>query len=659
MNPERFPKTMTTKMSHRVISASVLALALALAAPALAQSPTPDPSPQTSPQPAPSPAPATPVTVDSSATPVTVDDADAARIEAEVERVQALARKNAKSTQRADEVRRALIEREAQRAALSMSRMTVNPSRINEQVRVAIERAKHKSYAEHDEAVREAMEEAREAEKEAREAAREAEKEAREQAREAAEEAREAEEEALEAAREAEEEAREQSKEKSEEAREKAKEKAEEAREKAKEKAEEAREKAREQNEEARERAREKAEEAREREQERRERDQERREAQRDRQRDTSDRVDDLYDSAMEAIDEENWNTSLRPLSRLMALNARVDAALYWTAYAQGKMSRTAAALESLARLQKEFPTSRWAKEGKALEMEVRGKSGQTPRPDQEEDLDLKLMAVSALAQSDPQEAMPLLAKILNSPSSPRKVRERSLFVLAQIGSEQASAAIAEVARGNSSPELQRKAIQYLGVFGGPTNRKVLSEVYASNVDNVIRKQILNSFMVSGDKARVLAAAKTEKDPGLRADAVRLLGVMGGTAELSQMYSTATTAAEKKDILHALFIGGAVEPVAAAARGEKDKEVRLAAVRNLGLMGRKSQDVLTELYRAEADYEVKKEILNAFFLQGNSIRLVEIARAEKDPGLKKDAVHWLSLMNSKESRAYMMELLKD
>jgi len=421
----------------------------------------------------------------------------------------------------------------------------------------------------------------------------------------------------------------------------------------------EAEEDRRESQQDARERARDRARDA---EQNRREREREKRHAEQDKHREGTDRADGLYEQAMQSIDEEDWDDALRPLTRLVALNSRLDAALYWASYVQGKLNHTAAALTSLARLQKEFPTSRWAKEGKALEMEVRGKSGQTPRPEQlaqNDDLDLKLMALSALAQSDPQEAMPLLAKILASPTSPRKIRERSLFVLAQLGSEEAGNAIAEVARGNSSPELQRKAIQYLGVFGGAGNRKVLSDIYASSTDNAIRKQILNSFMVSGDKARVLSAARTEKDPSLRADAVRLLGVMGGNAELSQMYSAAGNAEEKKNILHALFIGGAVEPVAAAAKTEKDKEVRLAAVRNLGLMGRKSQDVLGDLYARETDPEVKKAILNAFFLQNNSVRLVEIARAEKDPGLKKDAVHWLSLMNSKESRAYMMELLKD
>ncbi len=419
--------------------------------------------------------------------------------------------------------------------------------------------------------------------------------------------------------------------------------------------AQEAREKALEERNKAREKALEERERAREKAQEAREREREKRES----MREDSERVDELYDEAMESIDEEEWSDALRPLGQLMSLNTKVDAALYWTSYAQAKMNRTAAALASLARLQKDFPASRWTKEGKALEMEVRGKAGQAPRPDQEDDADLKLMAVSAMAQTDPKEALPVLTRILASPTSSRKVKERSLFVLAQMGSDQAGNAIAEVARGNSSPELQRKAIQYLGVFGGAANRKVLSEVYGSTTDNALRKQILNSFMVSGDKARVLEAAKTEKDPALRSAAIRLLGVMHGTTELGQMYTTATTAEEKKDILQALFVGGAIEPVAAAAKGEKDKDVRLAAVRNLGLMGRGSETVLAELYRVETDPEVKKEVLNAFFLQGNSARLVEIARVEKDPALKKEAVHWLSLMNSKEARAYMLELLKD
>lgn len=602
MNPG---KPMTITMTAGLLRASVMASLIALSPSAGAQDGTPTPSPSPGPAATANPAPSTsPATVDpvivvdpvitetemSEAVDEPIGDADAAEIEAEVERAQAEAHRGMEEAMRAAEEAGRSIEAQARHTAEIMA--LADEARVRASVEARLAASEALPAATMDRAS--AIQEARLA---LQQDATELEREAREKAQEQAE---------LE--------------------REKARQKADQDRQEAREKAQEAREQAREA---------------------------------RDRQREQSESVEDLYEQAMDSLDDEDWNDALRPLNKLMSMNARMDATLYWMSYAQGKMDRTAAALASLARLQKEFPGSRWAREGKALELEVRGRSGQVPRPDQEDDLDLKLMAVSALAQTDPEEAMPVLARILASPSSSRKIRERSLFILAQMGTEPAGNAIAAVAKGDSSPELQRKAIQYLGVFGGANNRKVLSDIYASNTDQAIRKQILNSFMVSGDKARVLTAAKTEKDPALRASAVRLLGVMGGTTELSQMYSTATSTEEKKAILQALFIGGAMTPIAAAAKGEKDKEVRLAAVRNLGLMGRKSQDLLSEMYRGETDPEVKKEVLNAFFLQNNDTRLLEIARAEKDPGLKKEAAHWLSLMNSKEARAYMIELLKD
>jgi DNA helicase TIP49 (TBP-interacting protein) len=44
-------------------------------------------------------------------------------------------------------------------------------------------------------------------------------------------------------------------------------------------------------------------------------------------------------------------------------------------------------------------------------------------------------------------------------------------------------------------------------------------------------------------------------------------------------------------------------------------------------------------------------------LQGNTKSLIQIARQEKDMSLKRDAVQKLSLMHSKESTDFMMELL--
>jgi hypothetical protein len=55
---------------------------------------------------------------------------------------------------------------------------------------------------------------------------------------------------------------------------------------------------------------------------------------------------------------------------------------------------------------------------------------------------------------------------------------------------------------------------------------------------------------------------------------------------------------------------------------------------------------------------VKEEVINAYFIGGNAQGLVAIARSEKDPGLKKEAVQKLSLMGSKEANEYLMELLQ-
>ncbi|HTS68698.1 MAG TPA: HEAT repeat domain-containing protein, partial [Terriglobia bacterium] len=68
-------------------------------------------------------------------------------------------------------------------------------------------------------------------------------------------------------------------------------------------------------------------------------------------------------------------------------------------------------------------------------------------------------------------------------------------------------------------------------------------------------------------------------------------------------------------------------------------------------------DNLTALYQNEKAVDVRKEIMTAFFLQGNAKALVNVARNEKDPELRKTAVERLSLMNSKDATDYMLDIL--
>jgi len=402
--------------------------------------------------------------------------------------------------------------------------------------------------------------------------------------------------------------------------------------------------------------------EQRDREQEKRDREQElrdREQEKKDRDQERVDRLEELYDGGREALDDEKYEQARDKFAALAKANGPLtDAALYWQAYADQRLGQRQAALAAIADLKARFPQSRWQRDAGALEIEVRQGTGQPSRPEAQGDEELKMLAIQGLMNSDPERAMPLLEKVLQGPASPKE-KSRAMFVLAQSGSPQGREIIGRIARGQSNPELQKKAVEYLAIFGGPEARKTMAEIYASSTDTSLKRSILRSYMIGGDRERLFAAAKSEKDPALRREAIRQLGLVHGEQELEQLYGTENSPEIRREILQAFFLAGDVNKMLEAAKNEKDPELRRAAVRNLGLVrSDESSKALAEIYARETDRGIREEVLNAYFLQGNASAIVAIARAEKDPGLKKKAVEKLALMHSKEASDYMMELLQ-
>ncbi len=374
----------------------------------------------------------------------------------------------------------------------------------------------------------------------------------------------------------------------------------------------------------------------------------------------SDDQADDLYERARDAIEQGRYDRAVASLDRIIANNAaRSDAALYWKAYSLAKLGQQADALTTLTDLQRRFKDSRWLKDAKALEVEVRQSAGQTVSPESQADEDTKLMALRGLMNSDPERAVPIIEQMLSGTASP-KVKDRALFVLSQSNSPRAREIIANVAKGSANPDLQLRAIKYLGVMGGDASRQILGDVYRTSADAAVKRSIIRSLMVSGDRARLLALAKTETNPDLRGEAVQQLGVMGGHAELEELYRTETSVDVKKRILQAMFVGGDADRLMDLAKNEKEPQLRRTAVRNLGLMGAsRTGEALKAIYQSDPSPEIRKEVINALFLQDNGRVLVELARAEKDPQMKKEMVSKMSVMGkNKEVTDYLLELLK-
>jgi HEAT repeat protein len=360
------------------------------------------------------------------------------------------------------------------------------------------------------------------------------------------------------------------------------------------------------------------------------------------------------YREGRRALDAGEWEKAAASFAASASRKGdMIDAAMYWLAYAQNRAGRREEALTTIAALRKQYPKSRWIKDAQALEVEMGAVS-----PGAESDEDLKVIALNSLMQSDPQQAFPILEKVLKSNNSP-ELKEKALFVLTQSPLPEARKLLGDIARGSSGPELQERAIRYMGMMGNDDSRRELVSIYESAGDKGVKQAILNSLMISGSRGFLLRVAKGEKDSELRADAIRQLAMAGGQEELWQLFQLTSSMEDKEAILQSMFVGGNSSRLVEIALSNADPRLRIAAIKSLGLMGGNGRgDVLVAVYRSDQNREVREAVLKSLFLQQNAKALVGLARAEKDPEMKTEIIRSLSLVHSKETTDYMMEILK-
>ena len=304
---------------------------------------------------------------------------------------------------------------------------------------------------------------------------------------------------------------------------------------------------------------------------------------------------ENAYSSGQRALDAHRYADALEDFNQVASHDGpHADGAAYWKAYTLIKLGRKDEALATIAELRKAHPQSRWLDDAKVLEVEA----GKPVSPESESDEELKLIALNGLMQSDPDRALPLLENLLKGNQSPR-VKKRVVYVLASSDSAKAQQLLQQVAKGQSNPDVQLAAIQYLGSRrNDPSKAQLLMEIYAGSNDPNVKRAILNSL--SGDHARMLQIARTEKNPELKVYAIRMLG---GREE--------------------------------AGTG----------------------DTLVAMY-PEGDQDVKNAVIDALTGQRNAKAMVQLAKAEKDPKQKQRIVERLAGMKSPDATDYLMEILK-
>jgi tetratricopeptide (TPR) repeat protein len=363
------------------------------------------------------------------------------------------------------------------------------------------------------------------------------------------------------------------------------------------------------------------------------------------------------YESGQRALEGRRYGEALEYFNQVASRGKdRADGAWYWKAYTLLKLGRADEARAALAELRKSYPSSRWLDDAKALEVEA----GKPVSPETESNEELKLIALNGLMQSDPDRALPLLDTLLKSAQPPR-IKRNALFVLAQSNSPKGQQMLEQVARGQGNPDVQLLAIRYLGERrrqGG--SNPVLAEIYASSNDPNVKRAILNAFENARDKDRLLQIAKTERDSDLRLQAIRLLAsTKDAQAEVWSLYAAESNPEIKQHILESLPSSGSQEKLLEVARTEKDPKLRRFAILNLAsTRAATTGDTLAGMYASEQDQNVRRAIIDALSSQKNVKAMVQIARAEKDPKMQQRILERLVSMKSPEANDYLMEVIK-
>jgi HEAT repeat protein len=148
--------------------------------------------------------------------------------------------------------------------------------------------------------------------------------------------------------------------------------------------------------------------------------------------------------------------------------------------------------------------------------------------------------------------------------------------------------------------------------------------------------------------------ARGQSNPTLQTDAIRRLGDSGradAIASLADIYGSTTNVEVKKSILRAFTNADDSKRLLGVAKNEKDPALRGEAVRQLGNLD--ARDSLMELYGTETSIEVESQILRGLSNSGAVDGLERILQTETSSPLRQSAIRELGNADTARTSAIL------
>ena len=381
---------------------------------------------------------------------------------------------------------------------------------------------------------------------------------------------------------------------------------------------------------------------------------------------------------AKDLIAEEQWARAIDELKAAAAdqKEPNKDEALFWLAHSQNQTRDGAAAVDTIRRLELEFPASRWVKPARSLRIEIAQRLRRndflwyTAAPPPPSPAPAPPAATVPPTPTPPAVPLPVGPTATTAPTPPPTPRPSRIPRPAAAPPVSPSAVPPPAPVPAPWPPLPPPAwvpegylpdtdlrIQALGILIHTDAAKVipmLREIALEGGNLAAARRALFVLAQSGRpeaRSTVIEVAKTGPEL-VRLAAVRELGHLGGPAvgnDLLQVYSTANDRV-KYQVVTSLGQRDAAPALLRIAQSEQDRRLRDVAIVTLGEAGGRQQ--LAMLYTSAAA-DAKRPIIIGLFNAHAEDELVRIAERERNPEARAEVLARLRLLGTPKAMAYI------
>lgn len=405
------------------------------------------------------------------------------------------------------------------------------------------------------------------------------------------------------------------------------------------------------------------------------------------------DPADSLYRRARELLNRGEYRLSanaFRDLSQRYPTSQYAPAALYWQAFALFRIGGTAELRQALGALEThraKYPSARNEGDVTALNARVLGvlanrgdanaqrQLEQTAQPgrrcENDEDQAVRVEALRALYQNDPETVAPLIQQVLSRQDECSiQLRKNAVYIIGSRRDQSATPVLANVARNDPSLDVRVDAISFLGRLGDDAALGVLEELLrSSNEERIQRAAVRALSNHPNPRARERVRALVERNDAperLRAEAIASFERDHVTADetgwLRTLYPRLTSTSLKQRAVGVVARAGGEENEAwlmALVRNEEEaSEVRSTILSRLGQT--MSIADLGKMYDGASSRMVREYIINVLVRRAEgeaTDKLLDIAKNSTDPSLRRAAINGLTRKKDPRATRLLLEMI--